>query len=182
MAEIGRLKYLYWAYLSHPAADRQVYRVVRKRPIRSILEVGMGAAQRTQRMLQLALGHKLAEPLAYTGVDLFEDRPAGEPRIALKDAFTLLRRMNVRAKLIPGDPFSALGRLGNAPSPADLIVVGADVDQAALSRAWCFVPRLMHDATLVFAQSSPTGPFRQLDRHAVETLAGGTTMRLRRAA
>ena len=107
MTQIGKFKYFYLAYLSRPAIDRPLYRAIRRRRIRSILELGIGDSRRAQRMLELAAGDCPEQPLAYTGVDLFESRPAGEPQVSLKEAYTTLRRLNARVQLMPGDPFCA---------------------------------------------------------------------------
>ena len=50
----SRLKYLYLAYLSRPVGDRAIYRTIRRRNVRKILEIGIGTAGRALRMIDLA--------------------------------------------------------------------------------------------------------------------------------
>jgi hypothetical protein len=186
MGQIGKLQYCFLAYLSRPAADRPIYRAIRKHGPRSIVEFGVGNARRTERMIVLASGRHDA-PIAYTGIDLFEARPEEEPRISLKQAHMLLRRLNARVQLSPGDPFSALTRIAHTVVGADLVVVSADQDSVAMARAWGYVPRMIHDRTLVFWEKPGSAGrgrrFVKLDRRAIEELAGSAVTRpLRRAA
>lgn len=186
MGQIGKLQYCFLAYLSRPAVDRPIYRAIRRHGVRSIVEFGIGNARRTERMIALASG-QFDAPIAYTGIDLFEARPEEEPRISLKQAYRLLRRLDARVKLSPGDPLSALVRIAHSVADADLVVVSADQDSAAMARAWSYVPRMIHDRTLVFWEkpgSQGRGRrFMQLDRRAIEELAGSAAARpLRRAA
>jgi hypothetical protein len=187
MTQIGKLQYCLLAYFSRPAADRAIYRAIRKRPVRNIIEFGVGNARRTERMITLAASARPHQPIEYTGIDLFEARPADEPQIPLKRAFMLLRKLNAQVKLSPGDPFTALARIAHSIADADLVVVAADQDASAMRRAWSYVPRIIHDETLVFVeQPSRTGRssrFVQLDHAAVSALAGGSgAPALRRAA
>ena len=92
MSQLGTLKHAYLAYLSQPATDRVIYRLIDKRPIRSILELGVGDGVRAERMIAVASRQQMDTELRYTGIDLFEDRPAGTPRIALKQAYQQLRQ------------------------------------------------------------------------------------------
>ncbi len=174
MSQLGSLKYTHLAYFSQPTADRVIYRALHKRPVSSIVELGVGTAVRAQRMIAMAAGS--GARVRYTGIDFFEDRPASTPGIALREAYRLLREMEVRVRLLPGDPFTVLARAANELTGTDLLVIGADQDAKAMSRAWMFIPRMIHDSTLIFVQEAdkrgkPTG-FAQLTVEDVERLAG----------
>jgi len=183
MSQLGSLKYTYLAYLSQPAADRIIYREIEKCPVRSIVELGIGTAVRAQRMIAVALRHHEDAQIRYTGIDLFEDRDVSDPGLGLREAYRLLRQQNVRVQLVPGDPYTALARIANTLAGVDLIVISADQDPAALDRAWTFVPRMIHDNSLIFHQSADkSASFVQLTKRDVEDLAGYRGRRRKTAA
>jgi hypothetical protein len=148
------LKYLYLAYFSQPAMDRSLYRAIRRHKVRRILEIGVGPGDRAQRMIGLALRDESAEPVEYTGIDLFESRRDHDGAgVSLKLAHRILSQTAARIRLVPGDVFSALSRTANVlASNTDLIVISADQDPDSLARAWFYVPRMMHDRTLVYRE------------------------------
>ena len=122
----------------------------------------------------------------YTGTDLFEARPPGTSGIPLKEAHRLLCSLGGRVGLVPGDPFTALARKANSLTGTDMIVISADQEPASLARAWFYVPRMLHDRSLVFLEEAPAGDgrptFRLLAREEIEALAVGELGGHRRAA
>jgi hypothetical protein len=186
MSQLGTLKYTYLAYLSQPATDRVLYRSIDKRPIRSLLEIGIGSGVRAERLLAVALRHVSDAELRYTGIDLFEDRPAGAERIGLKQAYQQLRQQQVKVQLVPGDPFTALARISNYISGIDLVVVAGDQDPESMARAWLFLPRMIHAETLIFSQAADAHgkltDFVELTRQQLDELAGLRGRRRRMAA
>ena len=186
MSQIGSLKYTHLAYLSQPAADRVIYRALHKRPVHNIVELGVGCAVRAQRMIAVASRDASDGEIRYTGIDFFEDRPETNPGITLKQAYRLLRQLRASVRLVPGDPFMALARISNTLADTDLLVIGADQDADALSRAWMFVPRMIHDETLIFLQKADEGGnpsrFVQLTANQVDELAGAGLRSARAAA
>jgi predicted O-methyltransferase YrrM len=154
---VRHCKRLYFSYFSQPSSDRFVYRFLRKRRIRKILELGIGTGVRAQRMLQLATGDQYPPSISYTGVDLFESRSETDgPGLSLKLAHRQLKVAGARVRLVPGDPYSALARIANELGAIDLILISADQDRQSLAKAWFYVPRIMHAETLVLLE----------DRHA----------------
>jgi hypothetical protein len=142
---------LYLSHLSQPALDRPIYRAIRQRPVKNIVELGIGDCRRTLRMLEIAGIHQPPAELRYAGIDLFETRkPGSEPGLTLKRAFQLLRATGARIRLIPGDPFTALSRAANLLGGTDLLVVSADHDPESLAKAWHFVPRMLHAHSRIF--------------------------------
>ena len=91
MPELNRLRYLYFAYLSRPRAERQLYRCIRKRRVSQIVEIGIRCLPRTLRMLRVAAPATGLPPVRYTGIDAFEDRPTGTPPLSLKEAYRSMR-------------------------------------------------------------------------------------------
>jgi Fructose-1,6-bisphosphatase/sedoheptulose 1,7-bisphosphatase and related proteins len=183
-----RSSYLF--YFAQPAADRALYWAIKRKPIRTIVELGIGMGQaanyRTERLLEVASWRRDCLPLAYTAIDLFESRPADQPRITLKAAFHDLRATGVKARLVPGDPYAALVRTANSLTGTDLLIVPAEVDQDSLAQAWRFVPRMIHAQTLVFQQDAASelgkASWRQLSYDEVLRLAEVAQRAIRRAA
>lgn len=173
---LSRLRYLYWAYLSAPASDRVLYRTIRRQMPASIVELGIGDGRRTTRLLDVALRFREGQPVRYAGVDLFEARPATEAGLTLKHAYRLLGARGVQLRLAPGDPYSALARIANSLAGTDLLVIARDQDRESLERAWQFIPRMLHDRSLVFLQE-PNGTFRRMSRDEIAAAAGTTPVR-----
>ena len=188
-ATLNAFKFLRNVYLCHfskPVADRALYRLLRKRSVKSIVEIGVGQLQRTARLLELALQQTAVEDLKYAGIDLFEARDAAASGVGLKQAHKDLKPLVGKLQLIPGDVFSALARSANSLTKTDLLIISADVDADALTKAWFYVPRMLHDSSQVFLQepSAKQGEtqFRLLKRLEIEQLASTAARSMRRAA
>jgi predicted O-methyltransferase YrrM len=182
---ISRLKRLYLHWLSGPRNDRFVYRAARWPQVRKIVELGVGTGRRAVRMIEAASQFTPPGEIHYTGIDLFEDRNRGDtPGLGLKDAYQRLKATGVRVQLTPGDPCTGLARIANLLSKIDLVVISAAVDQAALARAWFYVPRILHDESQLFLEEIRFGgktAFRMISCDEVAWLAAKSRP-LRRAA
>lgn len=152
MSQMGVVKFSYLAYLSQPASDRPIYKWLNQHPVSKIVELGVGDAVRTRRVLELAAASQPGVPIQYTGIDLFEGRSAGQGQLTLKAAYRLLRALPVRARLVPGDPYTALARVANELTGTDLLIIAGDQDTEHLKRAWSFVPRMLHSTSQVFLE------------------------------
>lgn len=183
---MSRLRFGYLAYLSKPKADRVLYQHLRKTPCHAIVEMGLGTGLRTRRMLEVVQRYHGGTKVRYTGVDLFESRPADSPGLTLKEAFKTLSSLHVKLQLLPGDPFMALSRAANALIDTDLVVISADQDATALERAWFYLPRMLHERSLVFREQSAGQPgettLRLMPREEIERLASVNHKSIRRAA
>lgn len=177
MAAASLLKSLYLVYFSHPAHERPLYRAVRRRPTRRIVELGLGEGRRSQRLIELAQRDAGSSQISYTGADLFEMRPAGaQPGLTLKEAYRRLRPTGAKISLLPGDPFASLSRGANNLLGTDLLIVSADQQGEALERAWFYVPRMLHAESDVFLElptkSSDARPaFRRMTLDEIDALA-----------
>ncbi len=171
------IKHLYLAYLSHPAIDRPLYKLIRRHRCRSILEIGMGQGQRASRMIDVALSR--SSTMQYIGVDLFEARTDEDgPGLPLKQMHQLLATSDAKVRLIPGDPFSALARSANQVGQVDLLMISDDVDPDSMDRAWFYIPRLLKDTTLVMTEvDSPQGELviQPVDRSLIDRLSAEAT-------
>jgi hypothetical protein len=131
----------------------------------------------------MALRYRSA-PVQYTGIDLFEARPVGQLGLSLKQAHRALSRSEARVRLIPGDPVTALARSANTLVATDLLIIHADQDAMSLQRAWFYVPRMLHTASVVLWQEGSVhnhGRFRTVPPREIERLARLATA-LNRAA
>ena len=156
---------LYFAYFSQPACDRVIYRLLSKRRISKILQLGIGDGTRTLRMLELAAHGQEPTAISFTGVDLFEARSEADGLgLSLKAAHQRLKATGARVRLAPGDPYSALARIANELGAIDLLLVSADQPGPSLAKAWFYVPRLLHAETQVFVEESPAGGTRRFLR------------------
>ena len=119
-------------------------------------------------------GHPAAE-IHYTAIDRFEDRPADRgPGVSLREAHRLLKPTGARIQLTPGNADDGLARVANSLGQVDLLLFAAGTTAAELAGAWFYVPRLLHDRTLVFLErASADGglSIQLLDREAIRRLA-----------
>jgi hypothetical protein len=184
---VGRLlRSFYLLYFSQPAGDRALYRVARSRPLRSIVEIGIGSTTRTQRLLEIALWRASSAGVRYTGIDLFEARPSGRQALTLKHAFAALKRPHVHLQLVPGEADAALKRVANALTKTDLVVISADETSESLARAWTWMPRMLTPESLVLLEEAPSKAgqpaWRPLKLPEIQRLAAEAAKSLRRAA
>ena len=102
MQVTSQLRLLYLCQFSKPAADRLLYRSIRRQGFRKIVELGVGSGQRALRMIEVAQQASAPTDIHYVGIDPFEGR--SEPNIpgtSLKEIHQLLRATGVRVQLVP---------------------------------------------------------------------------------
>ena len=172
-------------YFSQPANDRALYKAVKGRSIRSVLEFGVGDGTRTKNLLEVISWQQDNLPLRYMGIDQFEARPKGEKGLTLKQAFAEIRAPEVKVQLVPGLPYDALLRCNNVLAETDLILIAADQQPADFERAWKFITRTVHEKTLILReQSAGAGKtvFQPMSVAEVHRLARESSKIMRRAA
>jgi hypothetical protein len=153
MFSLGRLiRRLWFHYFSTTACDRPLFQAVSNKAIRSVVEIGIADVARTRKLWDALAFRRDNLPLRYTGIDLFESRPQGQPVLSLKQAYSELRRDRIEVKLVPGDPASALHRTANTLTGTDLLIIAATLDANDLARAWTWMPRMLHAGTIVFQE------------------------------
>jgi hypothetical protein len=189
---LGRLlRSAYLLYFSQPASDRTLFRAIHRRPIRTIVEMGISLAGRTPRVLEIARWRQSDQPLRYTGIDLFEARPADQPQLTIKQANASLRQPEMQLQLVPGDPATALRRMANSLVGTDLLIISANQDRDSLAAAWTWMPRMLTADSLIFVEEPAAKPsetakpaenqWRRLSLADVQALAA-PSKRMRRAA
>ena len=153
LSSLERLKLLHLLYFSKPTTDRAVYRKIRRFHPRTIVEIGVGTARRSLRMIWLAARRQSAAEIRFTGIDRFEGRSADqEAGVSLREAHRLLKATGARIQLAPGDAHEGLARVANSLGQVDLLLFAAGTTAEELAGAWFYVPRLLHDRTLVFLE------------------------------
>lgn len=180
------LRNVYVSYVAKPVLDRTFDRLLRKTPVRSIVQVGLGELSRTKRLLELAAEATPLDQLKFAGIDLFEMRTQPNTGVGLKMAHKELKPFCGKLQLLPGDAYGALARSANGLANTDLMVISADQDAVSLAKAWFYVPRMLHDASVVLleepASKSGESEFRQLTRLEIEQFAAAASKQMRRAA
>jgi len=126
-------------------------------------------------MVWLASRRHPAAEIRLTGIDRFEDRPADRgPGISLREAHRLLKATGARIQLIPGNADEGLARVANSLGQVDLLLFAAGTTAAELAGAWFYVPRLLHDRTLVFLERTAADgelSIQLLDHNEIRRLA-----------
>jgi hypothetical protein len=181
------LRYYYLSWFSQPAADRPLYQELHSREVRSIVEMGIGQGVRTRRLFEVALKPSHAsEPLRYTGIDLFEARGKESLGLSLKQAFAHLKTEHVKIQLVPGDPLMALSRAANSLAATDVLIISADQQGEALTQAWKYIPRMLHEGSQVYVEQpgkkSGETKFQLLPQVEIARLARDAQRTTRRAA
>ncbi|MBI2479581.1 MAG: hypothetical protein HYV60_13400 [Planctomycetia bacterium] len=183
MKHTSFLKFAYLTLLSKPSHEREVYQAIRRSAPLSIVEIGVGLGVRSTRMIAVAQRYSPEESIRYVGIEQFEARTRFGTGMPLKVAHKRLKATGANVRVIPGDPLSALARTANGLQGTDLLIIAADQDTQSLTNAWFYVPRMLHDKSLVLIEdtSGRQPRFRTLTCTDVETLAKGSAS-TRRAA
>ena len=173
MSAANGLKALWLAYFSKPADERVLYRLIRKRKLRKIVEIGIGSGQRALRMISLARRYHPAAQVRYTGIDWFEGRTTDSSEgMNLKTAYRMLRASGARIHLVPRDAHEAFARVANALSGNELVVISSEQPLESLGRMWFFLPRMLApQAVVLFSRSTDENPtWRSLSLAEIQSL------------
>jgi hypothetical protein len=166
--------------LAQPASDRIVYRTILQAKVGRIVELGIGQAERSLRMIDAAARQFDRAEVQYIGIDPFEGRTdADGPGLSLIDAHRKLKQSEAKIKLIPGDPCDALARSANLLHDIDLLLIAVECGEERLRRLCFFLPRMMHDRSIVLMEDGKKG-FRQLESSEIRRL--GEVSQRRKAA
>ncbi len=160
MARLSWFQQIYWRHFAKPAANRALFRRLMEKPIGSVLEIGIGNAERLKQVLTLHTLRPEEKQLRYAAVDLFESGPRGGGHLKLKDVHKMLAEQNVKAVLIPGDATNSLARVVQSVMPSDLVIVneGWDTGSAVDAALKNWLPRLVHEQSAVFVRADVTQP------------------------
>lgn len=166
---------LYLNYLSQPAADRPLYRLLTGGGVKRILEVGLATGLRSERMLGLALEKHAASEVFYAGVDQFEGRPADAPGMNLKDAYKTFKTKGIGLRLVPGTLVPSLRRLSGQIDPVDLVILAEPITADERAIAWPMLSRLLHPGSHVFVSEGigAAAKFRALSKAEIAEMGVG---------
>ncbi|MEZ6092973.1 MAG: hypothetical protein R3C03_01870 [Pirellulaceae bacterium] len=184
MKKLSTLRFWQLRYLSKPSGDRSLYAHIAKTKPASIIEVGLGSIERATNLIRVAQKFSELEAIKYCGIDLFEGRSEGGPRLSLKDAHRELNKTQAKIRLMPGDFCTALPRLANQLGRNDLIIVTTPLAKDSLIAGWYYVPRMLNDYGVVMlrAGESEEQPYKCLSHKQVQELADRSPNPTRRAA
>ncbi len=181
MPLLGQLRLYHLSYFSKPAADRPIYRAIRRLRARKIVELGIGDGRRALRMIAAA---RLASPgriVQYVGLDQFEDSAeATAGRLTLKEAHRMFAGAGCLVRLVPGEPAHSLVRVANSLGKVDLLLLSGGLGSASYGRFWFFVPRMLHQRSVVFVerdQSAARAGLEIISQQAIAELAAAGSAR-----
>lgn len=137
---------------------------------------------RAERLISLARTYRPDEVIHYAAIDMFE---AGctATSVPLKVAHRRLSQSGAKARLIPGDPATALAGCANSLKDVDLLVIDALGDPREFTNAWFYMPRMLHDGSIVAhymvenAQSTPKLRFMSCSDVYLQAQAAGDRRR-----
>lgn len=166
MKPVSSFRFFKMTWLDKPVCDRAVYKLIKQRQIRSIVEVGLGDGKRCEQLI--AVAQKFSEEkVRYTGIDLFDARESSTP-LKLIDMHRRLKGIDAKTQLVPGDLGSALPQIANSHLRTDLILISAGFDREQFSTVKSFFPRMLHASSLVLVQSKEDGEFKKISRLEIE--------------
>jgi len=179
----------YWKLVlfGKPESDRVIYKSVAKSTPLTIVEFGLDNAVRAENMIRVVQRRcQDNAPIKYTGIDLFEGRPAGDKSLPLIEAHRRLSRTGAKIRLLPGDFVSSVQRLANQMQNVDLMVITARHSMTEISPSWFYVPRMLSESGSVMLKCVGDGDetFLRITRKEIELLAqrSGPANPARRAA
>ena len=150
---------IYLRYFSSPSHFRRLFRYLHGHAVHRIVQIGIGTADITCSMLEMVLRHSPEKRPRYTGVDLFEARPATQPGVSLKEAHRRVRHERLDVRLLPGDPIQSLTRSANDLRGTDLVLVSGDMAGSG-SLPWHLIARILHkDSQVWIEERNPSGSF-----------------------
>lgn len=165
-------KYSYLAYVSQPRAQRKLYRLVKRRRVARIVEVGIRDVSQSISLVEVAqrfVGS--SREVAYTALDWFDARPAGQTPLSIKGAYAELSATGAQVRLVPGAPATSLPAIANAHANTDLLLIADFVTDGDLGGAWFYVPRMLDPNSLVYRGGRDTDGAPTLARLTSEELA-----------
>ena len=163
MNPLSTIGYYQLSLLGKPAADRNVYQLIKKNKFQTFVEIGMGTGDRCQNMLRVAAKFS-NKPIRYTGIDLFDARPEGS--FKLIEMHKKLKSFQAKTQLVPGPVGSSIERIANSHLRTDLIVISSGTQRSELDSVISFFPRMLHANSLVLIQSQEKT--KQLTRLDIE--------------
>lgn len=149
LSTIG-LWHLCW--FSKPVCDRLLFKTITRQKPQSILQIGIASSQQATQVIAVSQRAAKTAAVKYTGIDLFEGRPKAPREMALKEVHKALTGTEAKVRLIPGEAASTVARMANQLTGIDLLVISINKSRDALDSCWFYVPRMLHQYSLVMLQ------------------------------
>lgn len=149
MAVGDLFKYAHRALFAKPSPERQLLKLVKQQPVRRVVEIGVDSIETTSVLLTALLKQAAGEPVVYTAIDPFDERPADEAPLPLMEAYRTLVPTPAQTRLVPGRLGMAVAAEANSLADTDLLLLSQQATDAELAEAWFYVPRMCHPGTLV---------------------------------
>ncbi len=146
---VALLKFLSEAFSQRPTQDKLLTRTIGDLQPQRIVQLGLGDGRQSLEMIDAAQKHQSL--VAFCGIDLFEASPPDQPHLSLRDAHRKFAALPVEARLIPGDPNTALRRWANELTNTDLVVVTRSV--TCFDTIWNFAPRMLVASSRVLIET-----------------------------
>jgi hypothetical protein len=153
VAAASWFRYTYLAHFSRPKSVRQLYRLVKHNQFCRIVEIGISDLARSVALVEVAQRYAVGKTVLFTGIDLFEARPAESTPLSLKEAYRALHATGAKVRLAPGAPGTSLAAAANAHQNTDLVLISTSVADNELKSAWFYVPRMLHSRSEVLRES-----------------------------
>ena len=176
---ISAFKYFQMTWLNKPVSDRLIYKMIKRRNVSSIVEIGMGDGCRCCKMLAVAQKFNGDSRIKYTGVDLFDAREEDKTPLKLIEMHRKLNAIDAKTQLVPGDLASALPRIANAHVRTDMVIISAGFKDEDLEATQMFLPRMLHPSSVVLIQDYEDEEFYvhsrlEIEKMAAESLSQGS--------
>ena len=127
---------------------------MKKQRISKLVEIGIHDVERSQRLIRMAqIASNDEYEVRYTGIDLFEARPADAATMTLKGTHQSLAQTGASVRLIPGEPTHALSRYANHLGGTQLLIISHRMSQD-LESAWYYIPRMLTEKAFLFIELS----------------------------
>ena len=170
MKPISAFKFFQMTWLSKPAPDRLIYKMIKRRSIRSIVEIGLGDGTRCGKLIAVAQKFNPDAKIKYTGIDLFDAREDGDEPLKLIEMHRKLNAVEAKTQLVPGDLGSALPRIANAHVRTDLVIISAGFEEEDFEKTQMFLPRMLHPSSVVLIQDYEDEEFYVHSRLEIEKM------------
>lgn len=161
MAVGDLLKYAHRALFAKPSPERQLLKLVKQQPIRRVVEVGVESIETTSQLLNALAKQAGGEPIVYTAIDPFDERPAPLEPLPLRQAYRSLVATQAQTRLIPGPLGPSVAAEANSLADTDLLLLSREASDAELGGAWFYIPRMCHPGTMVLRRVEGETPDSQ---------------------
>lgn len=149
MAVGGLFKLAQRALFSKPTPEKQLLKLAQGQPVRRIVEIGIDSLDSSQRLISTLVKASQGQSVAYTAIDLFDERPTGAEPLSLATAYRQLAPVGASVRLLPGGVISTLRCEANSLGDTDLLLIARETRELVLEQGGFYLPRMCHPGTLV---------------------------------